>query len=56
MSASDRERFRLPEHFEIYTECAQCRAWIEAEGSCEGDVWSRVEIVAPLESLALGRR
>ncbi|MGK3998580.1 hypothetical protein [Sorangium sp. So ce1024] len=46
LSAPDRERFRLPERFEIYTDCEQCSAWIEAEGSCEGDVWSRVELVS----------
>ncbi|WP_433931602.1 hypothetical protein AB3662_45060 [Sorangium cellulosum] len=34
MSTSERERWRLPERFKIYTECAQCRAWVEAEGSC----------------------
>ncbi|WP_437287549.1 hypothetical protein [Sorangium sp. So ce406] len=50
MSTADRERWRLPERFKIYTECAQCRAWVEAEGSCEGEVWSRVELVDPLES------
>ncbi|WP_437569981.1 hypothetical protein [Sorangium sp. So ce542] len=45
IAARDRERFRLPAHFEIYTECERCRARIEAEGSCEGDVWTRLELV-----------
>lgn len=30
---------RLPERFEICTECESCRQWVEATGFCEHGVW-----------------
>lgn len=40
---------RLPECFEIQTQCTFCGVWIEAEGSCEAGVWNRVDFVEPIE-------
>ena len=36
-----RDAFRLPERFEIYTECSGCKLWVNATGMCEDGVWAR---------------
>ena len=33
--------FRLPERFEIYTECGGCKLWVSVIGICEDGVWAR---------------
>ena len=49
MLESDRNQVRLPDRFEIYTECPGCAVWMQAEGYCEAAVWTRVELLDPLE-------
>ena len=48
-----RAALRLPEAFEVYTECAACKTWVRALGSCEHDVWTRVALLHPLEQPGL---
>jgi hypothetical protein len=36
-----RDAFRLPERFEIYTECSECKLWVNATGVCEDGVWAQ---------------
>src|SRR4051812_13111685 len=35
----------LPPDFELYTTCQACSTWVEALGSCEGDVWNHIDFV-----------
>lgn len=44
-----RDQAVLPPNFELYTTCLACSTWIEALGSCEGNVWDHVDFVNPLE-------
>jgi len=48
-----RETARLPDDFEIHTSCPSCKTWIEALGSCEAGVWTRVDLLYPLEKPGL---
>lgn len=50
-ACSDLERaaLRLPEAFEIYTSCESCETWVDALGSCEDGVWTRLDLIHPLE-------
>lgn len=48
-----REATRLPDDFEIHTECDSCKTWVEAQGSCERGVWTRVDLLHPLEQPGL---
>src|SRR5690349_17171003 len=49
ITESEREAFRLPPEFEIYTECDSCQMWIQASGSCEAEIWLHVGFLDPLE-------
>jgi len=40
---------RLPDDFEFYTSCGACDTWVDALGSCEAGVWTRVYVICPLE-------
>ena len=44
-----RDATRLPEEFEIHTACESCKTWVDALGSCERGVWTRVDFLNPLE-------
>jgi hypothetical protein len=35
VSPGEREKFQLPEAFELYTKCDSCGVWVEAHGSSE---------------------
>jgi len=50
-SASDsaRARLHLPDAFELHTACDACKIGVEALGSCEDGVWTRVSLLHPLE-------
>lgn len=52
-SDSVREAARLPEDFEIHTSCESCKTWVDAVGSCERGVWTRVDFLHPLEQPGL---
>jgi hypothetical protein len=39
-----RGALRLPERFEIYTECSGCKLWVSAIGTCEDGVWARAAV------------
>lgn len=41
--------FILPDEFELHTDCGACGTRVEAQGSCEAGVWTRVDLVDPLE-------
>jgi hypothetical protein len=41
----ERERFTLPETFEIYTSCSQCEQWVEAECRGENYVWTHAVVL-----------
>lgn len=49
LSGAQREKLRLPDTFDIYASCGNCRTWIEAEGACREGVWAGVNLVDPLE-------
>jgi hypothetical protein len=49
MSPAALEDFFLPDDFEVYAECSTCETWVEAHGSCDAGIWTRVELVNPLE-------
>lgn len=49
----DSASLRLPDDFEIYCWCESCSNWIDALGSCEGGVWTRVDLICPLEQADL---
>jgi hypothetical protein len=40
---------RLPIDFEIHTSCQSCDYWVDALGTCEAGVWTRVDLICPLE-------
>ena len=48
-ATTGRAQARLPDQFEIYTACPACGTWIEALGSCDGEMWSHVDFINPLE-------
>ena len=52
-SDSFRDAARLPEDFELHTSCDSCETWIDAVGSCERGVWTRVDLLHPLEQPGL---
>jgi hypothetical protein len=51
--APEREKLRLPDEFDLYTECDACKAWIDARGSCSDGAWSRTDLVRPLAAPGL---
>ena len=38
---------RLPDEFDIYTNCDQCGRWIAARGRCLNGGWSESEVIRP---------
>lgn len=50
-AASDlvRSATRLPDEFDVYTSCNACKVWVEALGSCDQGIWTRVDLLHPLE-------
>jgi hypothetical protein len=50
---ADEAECRLPDDFEIYTVCAACDTWIDARGSCEAGVWTKVTLIDPVEQADL---
>src|SRR5262249_1461659 len=49
LAPAEREKFALPEDFELYTSCASCNLWVEALGSSGAGVWTQTTFVHPLE-------
>ena len=43
-----RARFRLPDEFDFYVTCDSCKLSVDAHGSAEAGVWSRIDVVRPL--------
>jgi hypothetical protein len=46
---AERDAFRLPDEFELYTECAACKTWAGARGACEGGVWARTALTTGVD-------
>lgn len=42
---ADRKKFRLPEEFEIYTDCRNCSINVIADCETEDEIWSKAQIV-----------
>ena len=49
------DELRLPADFDIYTECGECGAWVDAECRCVQGVW-RLMKVLPLRDSASRER
>jgi hypothetical protein len=47
LPVEQREAFRLPDRFVIYTHCSVCKLRVEATGFCDQGVWTRC-VLGPL--------
>ena len=50
LAPKERERFALPETFEIHTSCRHCSAWVRARGKGEKYIWTNTYLLANSEN------